>query len=84
MCAIVGGGAAKCWGDNTGGQLGDGTTTPALTPVQVSTLTSGVTALAVGNTFTCAVISGGAKCWGMNGAGQLGDGTMSPTRRRLR
>ena len=73
-CAVVGG-SAKCWGDNSGGQLGDGTTTPSLTPIQVSGLTSGVTALAVGNVHTCALISGGAvKCWGTNSNG--------PARRR--
>jgi alpha-tubulin suppressor-like RCC1 family protein len=76
-CAIVGG-ALKCWGDNSNGQIGDGTTSPAATPVQVSTLTSGVTAVGVGSSHTCAVQSGGVKCWGANSSGQLGDGSVSP------
>jgi alpha-tubulin suppressor-like RCC1 family protein len=37
-------------------------------------LASGVTALAAGSEFTCAVVNGGAWCWGDDEFGQLGDG----------
>ncbi len=74
-CAATAGGAVKCWGDNTYGQLGDGTHTDRKTPVYVKGLKN-VTAVAAGRTFTCALTSGGGvKCWGANGEGQLGDGT---------
>lgn len=74
-CGIDSNGALYCWGDNTSGQLGDGTTAQHLTPTLVPSLTSGVTAVSVGDTDTCVIHNGAAKCWGGNAYGQLGDGT---------
>ncbi len=74
-CAITPENTVKCWGNNSNGQLGDGTTTDRYQPVQVSGLTN-VVALTSGEAYTCALIQGGSiKCWGYNGNGQHGDGT---------
>ena len=73
-CAIHDG-AAKCWGGNNNGQLGDDSQSDRATPVQVIGLTEGVTAIALGGLHSCAIQNSAAKCWGWNAFGQLGDET---------
>lgn len=74
-CALAGDGSVSCWGDNRNGELGDGTTTTRLSPVQVTGLGPGSTVeIAAGGSHTCARTSHGAlRCWGSDSYGQLGN-----------
>lgn len=75
MCVLTDIGAVKCWGKNSPGTLGDGTTVDSVTPV-MPTGVSNATTITSGNAHSCAVISGGTvKCWGSNQWGELGNGT---------
>jgi alpha-tubulin suppressor-like RCC1 family protein len=75
-CSLSEDGAIYCWGQNSAGQLGNGSTTTISTPQRAQTnLVAGV---AAGGAHTCAVsVSGEVSCWGTNDFGQLGDGTMA-------
>lgn len=77
-CAITTFGGAKCWGGNSYGQLGNGTTTDSAAPVNVVGLTAGVSLISAGTHHACAITSSGAaKCWGAGTSGKLGNGSTS-------
>ncbi len=80
-CALAAGGRIECWGDNSYGQLGDGTKAERTAPVVVPGITA-ARQVSGGGDHTCALLaSGRVTCWGYNGDGQLGDGS---TTERLR
>ena len=75
VCALKHDGTVWCWGGNSSGQIGDGTTTSRTSPTEVSALAT-VVGISAGTAHTCAVKNDGSVfCWGYNDASQLGDGT---------
>ena len=74
-CALKSAGTVFCWGDNTDGQLGDGTHNSRST-VSTPAMISDVVQIGAGYHHTCAVKRDGTVwCWGSNETGQLGNGT---------
>jgi hypothetical protein len=83
VCARLATGGVACWGDDTWGELGNGTTgifNDSPFPVEVKgvgghgTLTGVASVTDVPGLTNCAVLtSGGADCWGFNGDNALGD-----------
>lgn len=74
-CAITTGGQLWCWGQNSSGQVGDGSTSNRDAPVQVG---MGATwaQVSAGYVHSCAVRTDGTLwCWGSNSYSELGDGT---------
>ncbi len=77
-CVLASDGEVYCWGLNTNGQLGDGSTTQSTTPVAVAQgaipATSVIIQITAGASHTCAIASDSkAYCWGLNTNGQLGN-----------
>jgi len=59
-------------GDNSSGQLGDGTSANSRSAASDTDVLTGVSAVAAGYLYTCAVMTtGGVRCWGDNYSGQL-------------
>jgi alpha-tubulin suppressor-like RCC1 family protein len=79
-CALRSNGTVVCWGNDSVGQLGNGTTNELTNdPVTVSNLTDAV-AISAGPDFTCALRSGGTiVCWGSDTLGYLAPGPMHPS-----
>jgi alpha-tubulin suppressor-like RCC1 family protein len=73
---------AYCWGNNSLGELGDGTFTERDTPVAVAGGRR-FRQVTTGALHTCAVTPDyKAYCWGWDAEGQLGDGTTRQNRSR--
>jgi len=80
-CALLDNASVKCWGYNSGGQLGtdnntdmgDNSSEMALLPsINLGTGRT-ATAIAAGGYHTCALLDNASvKCWGLNNFGQLG------------
>ena len=87
MCVLHRDGGVSCWGDNTAGEVGDGTTNQRDRPQRVAGISDAVAInISLGssdfsggvtiNAHACALPAvGSVMCWGGNEAGQLGDGT---------
>jgi alpha-tubulin suppressor-like RCC1 family protein len=72
-CALRSDRTAWCWGSNSNGQLGDGSSSSSARPVRVKELDA-VVQIAADWVHGCAVTAAGkAYCWGENDGMQLGD-----------
>lgn len=83
-CAIDSDGKAYCWGLNSSGQLGNGSTTDSSVPVAVdmsgALYNKTIKSISKGRYSTCVIASDdNGYCWGNNYAGQLGSSGPSPT-----
>ena len=80
-CAVTSDGKIHCWGQNSSGQLGDGTKVSSSRPVEVKSILN-ASSLALGAYHSCALtLDGQVYCWGSDnigygtsGVGQLGNG----------
>jgi len=76
--ALISGGRLWCWGSNAFGQVGDSTTTPRSSPVQIGALTTWASVSSNGISTYAIKDDGTLWSWGGNGNGQLGNGNTTP------
>jgi alpha-tubulin suppressor-like RCC1 family protein len=83
-CAALSNGEARCWGDGTSGQLGNGVFNERHRPVRVkngagSASLTGVASISSAIDHACARLTNGqVRCWGSGSEGRLGDATPGP------
>ncbi|KDD73663.1 hypothetical protein H632_c1954p1 [Helicosporidium sp. ATCC 50920] len=76
-CGLQASGEVACWGVNTNGQCGNGSTgIDVLEPTVI--YTDGASGVTAGESHACLIDtqSQGGKCWGLNSSGQLGTGDL--------
>jgi alpha-tubulin suppressor-like RCC1 family protein len=73
VCALTTGNVGYCWGQNSSGQLGNGSTASTSKPVEEGP----VNEVSIGGLFSCAISTagGGTYCTGQGTSGQLGNGS---------
>lgn len=71
---LISKGKLYCWGENTYGDVGDGTTTARSSPVQIGALTTWLRIASNGHTKLAIKTDGTLWGWGKNDLGQLGTG----------
>jgi alpha-tubulin suppressor-like RCC1 family protein len=75
-CGISADKSLWCWGDNSNGQVGNGTTIDQPLPVRVGGSLNDWTDISAGSFHTCGIEQDAfLRCWGWNFSGQVGDGT---------
>lgn len=67
--ALLRDGTIRAWGSNTGGQLGDGTTTTRLSPVPVLGITTAVAVYACAGLSAALLADGRVMMWGFGNSG---------------
>jgi len=79
MCALANTGKLYCWGDNSFGQLGNGSNLSSTSPTEVL-LPDGVNRFTqiTGNLYTFCALGDNSQayCWGQNSKGKFGNGTL--------
>jgi len=80
LLALGADGSVWAWGDNSAGQLGNGSVIPADRPMRVMDIIGAVAIAAGGDQSYALKNDGTVWAWGANGHAQLGDGTVHDRR----